>query len=553
MDNQSRSPSITIASRRSLVQHWLWLVVLLVILFTSLIRVRLLDMPLERDEGEYAYAGQLILQGIPPYELAYNMKLPGTYFAYAAGMAVFGETTSGIHLTLLAVNSLTIVFVFFLGRKLFGTVAGVVAGASYGVLSVSPAVMGMAAHATQFVVLFAVPGMWLFWKGIESGGRKIFFFSGLLFGLAFLMKQQGICFGLFGSIFLLGQAVRNKFLFTRDFTRTGLVFGLGMILPFIFLCLSCAVAGDFGRFWFWTFTYAETYAAHVPLSYGMQLLCDYLRDKSGVYAGFWILAGAGLVLASRDQVVRKQMVFAIGLLFFSFLGTSIGLYFREHYFVLLLPAFAILVGLAVDSLQRGLSSQKAKIIPLALFAAVVGWNIWLQKNIFFQLSPTAVSRVIYGWQNPFIESIVVAQFIREHSAATARVAVVGSEPEIYFYAQRHSATGYIYTYPLMETQPYAVKMQREMISEIEANKPEYLVLVMYGYSWLYHDSSATEIFNWVTEYTKKSYETTGIINTQSNGQTVYLWGDNTKKYQVQLDQFMMIYKRKPDSENVGTH
>ena len=24
-------------------------------------------MPLERDEGEYAYAGQLILQGIPPY------------------------------------------------------------------------------------------------------------------------------------------------------------------------------------------------------------------------------------------------------------------------------------------------------------------------------------------------------------------------------------------------------------------------------------------------------------------------------------------------------
>lgn len=37
--------------------------------------------PLERDEGEYAYAGQLMLQGIPPYQLAYNMKLPGTYAA----------------------------------------------------------------------------------------------------------------------------------------------------------------------------------------------------------------------------------------------------------------------------------------------------------------------------------------------------------------------------------------------------------------------------------------------------------------------------------------
>ena len=41
------------------------------------IRIRFLAIPLERDEGEYAYAGQLMLQGIPPYRLAYNMKFPG--------------------------------------------------------------------------------------------------------------------------------------------------------------------------------------------------------------------------------------------------------------------------------------------------------------------------------------------------------------------------------------------------------------------------------------------------------------------------------------------
>ena len=54
------------------------------------IRLRLLGIPLERDEGEYAYAGQLMLQGIPPYKLAYNMKFPGTYAAYALIMALFG-------------------------------------------------------------------------------------------------------------------------------------------------------------------------------------------------------------------------------------------------------------------------------------------------------------------------------------------------------------------------------------------------------------------------------------------------------------------------------
>jgi hypothetical protein len=45
--------------------HCLALVLLAIILFAA-IRYRLRAMPLERDEGEYAYAGQLILQGIPP-------------------------------------------------------------------------------------------------------------------------------------------------------------------------------------------------------------------------------------------------------------------------------------------------------------------------------------------------------------------------------------------------------------------------------------------------------------------------------------------------------
>ena len=38
------------------------------------------------------------------------------------------------------------------------------------------------------------------------------------------------------------------------------------------------------------------------------------------------------------------------------------------------------------------------------------------------------------------------QYIRNHSGPDALVAVLGSEPEIYFLAHRHSATGYIYTY-----------------------------------------------------------------------------------------------------------
>src|ERR1700747_3825912 len=96
-------------------KRWLEIGALAIILgFSIFVRWRLADMPLERDEAEYAYAGQLILQGIPPYKLAYNMKFPGTYAAYAAIMSIFGQTITGIHLGLLLVNAATIILLFFL-------------------------------------------------------------------------------------------------------------------------------------------------------------------------------------------------------------------------------------------------------------------------------------------------------------------------------------------------------------------------------------------------------------------------------------------------------
>ena len=55
----------------------------LILAVIAIIRIRLLNIPLERDEGEYAYFGQLMLDGIPPFKAAYTMKFPGTHFMYA--------------------------------------------------------------------------------------------------------------------------------------------------------------------------------------------------------------------------------------------------------------------------------------------------------------------------------------------------------------------------------------------------------------------------------------------------------------------------------------
>ncbi len=169
-----------------------WVLIALVILFAAIIRIRLLGVPLERDEGEYAYAGQLMLQGIPPYKLAFNMKFPGTYGAYALIMAIFGQTIAGIHLGLLLLNAGAIVLVYLLGKRLFTTSAGVAAAASYALLSVGAGVLGTQAHATHFVVAAAIGGPWSCCEpSIPDDPQRCSFGADSLYGVAILMKQHG--------------------------------------------------------------------------------------------------------------------------------------------------------------------------------------------------------------------------------------------------------------------------------------------------------------------------------------------------------------------------
>jgi len=342
----------------------------------------------------------------------------------------------------------------------------------------------------------------------------MFFLAGLLFGLAFLMKQPGLCFGLFGFAMLLGRGVGDRSIFTRSFRLTVLSYGAAVALPFAGFCLVAWATGNWGRFWFWTFQYAASYGTGNSLSEGYHALAGYGHDTLRVYAGFFVLAVAGLAAAlwGRPRATEaaagepkngQAMVFVLGLLFFSLVGTAAGLYFREHYFILMLPALALLVGLAVESLAT-LGSSRMRVLAAVCLGLVLLDNVWVQRRLFFESTPGEVCERLYPG-NPFPECVAVGRWIREHSASEARVAVVGSEPQIYFYARRHSATGYIYTYALMEAQPYAGLMQREMIQEIEGARPEFLVIVENPFSWLKLKTSDGAIFDWAGKYADRNY------------------------------------------------
>jgi Dolichyl-phosphate-mannose-protein mannosyltransferase len=531
-----------------------WVVAAIVLGVTVAIRIRLLGIPLERDEGEYAYAGQLMLQGIPPYKLAYNMKFPGTYAAYAAIMSIFGQTIAGIHLGLLLVNAGTIALIFLLGCRLMNSTAGIAAATTYAVLSVSPSVLGLAAHATHFVMVPVLGGALLMLKRSESDRHAFgrLFAGGSLFGIGLLMKQPALCFVPFGAIYLLWKDVHCQFTATKVVLRN-LTFWIAAIFPLGMTCLILWYRGIFDKFWFWTVSYAtqygsfligEIYSGRWPLARAGHVSLQSIREAIGASWMSWALAGVGLVVGLWDRKSRTSTNFLLGFLVFSALAVFQGFYFRPHYFIMILPAVALLAAVVISKLSDLMGSRMIvlRLVPLLLLSATLSLPTLSDKNLFFRASPVEACRMIYP-KNPFPESVRIADYLREHSSPDDKIAVLGSEPEIYFYSRRHSATGYIYTYGLMEPQKYAQQMQQEMIREIEFASPKYLVSVVAFYSWLWRPASERLIFTWANEYTAQNYFAAGLVN-MTPTESDYFFGDVPPSVET-LKDYILIYQRNP--------
>jgi len=514
-----------VASYNKVVQLlWLLLAVSVFVLVLA-IRIRLLNIPLERDEGEYAYIGQLMLQGIAPYKLAYSMKLPGTAAAYALIMSIFGQTITGIHLGLILVNAATIALILLLGRRLMNVTAGIAAAASYAVLSLSPSVLGLAAHATHFVLPTVLAGILLLLNVSNRRNLPRIFGCGLLFGLGFLMKQPALFFILFGALYLLFRDIKDR-LAPKTILVRSLTFGGGVLVPFGITCLLLWSAGVFSKFWFWTIDYARQYAGEMSFSEAAKEFIPSVVGAIGANWPLWILAGVGLLGGLWVKRTRASVSFLAGLLVFSILAASYRLYIRNHYFILILPAVSLLVGVAFGELCKFVTGypNPVRLVTVILLGAALGWPIYQTRNIFFYLSPVEACQTIYR-DNPFVESIRIAQYLRDRTSSSEQIAVLGSEPEIYFYAHRHSATGYIYTYGLVEGQPYAREMQREMVHEVELAHPKYLVVIGVGVSWLSKPGVQHPIFHWITDYTRQNYDLVGFVNMLGPGRTDYYFDD----------------------------
>jgi hypothetical protein len=102
-------------------------------------------------------------------------------------------------------------------------------------------------------------------------------------------------------------------------------------------------------------------------------------------------------------------------------------------------------------------------------------------------------------------------------------------------------------YPLMEPQPFADRMQQQMIREIESNDPEYVVTVYVTGSWLPRPDSDTRVLDWWSQSYMTNFTPAGVVAMNPSGESQYFLGPNIANYQRLPESGLAIFRRKHSS------
>ena len=471
-----------------------------VVLLALALRAPIASMPLERDEGEYAYIAQQWLAGEVPYKGAFNQKPPGVFVAYALIQTLFGTSAAALHWGAQIYTLGTLGLLFALGLKLF-SLPGAAAGAAFAALMLADSsVFGNAANTELFMILPMVGGFALALLSVQRGSLLLAALAGAASALAILFKQVAITNAAFHVVllFALGQGARRW--------RLPLAFAAGGLVAALPVPLYFYAAGAWADFYDCVIGHNLAYSARLPLSFYIVTFQYRAARVLGTCGPVYALAawGAFRAFLSDDAEQRRRLRLLLLWLLSSFLGAAIGGYFREHYVMQVIPAVALLAGVGAASVSRW------RVIPCALVAAAVGYAVLQKPFYFLRGTPREKALALYG-QNPFAESPEVARFIATLSKPDEKVLILGSEPQLLYHAQRKTATRYIIFYPLMLPGEDAERRQREVLDEIRKNDPAVIVTVFVPYSLFFTRHSPTLVFDAVKTRIDESYDLAGVV------------------------------------------
>lgn len=500
-------------------------------------RIQLLAIPLERDEAGFAYIGHWLLRGKELYVDMVDNKLPGLYMLYALITSLFGYNATGVHIGLLLVNIASGVCFYLLLREVYNKMIAALATAFFLLLVTAPNVVGFAAHATQILLPFVLGGFLLFWRGISSGKRHLFFFAGLLLGFAFMIKQQSVVFGILAAGFWWPLRIRKG---ERIPVMEWVLLGIGGLLPVAITISYFYLTGHLNELFFWTYLQPAGMAATFNITRS-ELFFNIFPKIIVEFVFIWIVAAAGLIAIWLSGFHKNKSLFGVLLGVLGLGSVVIGAAFYNHYFILAMPGIALLAAFFIYwlSMRKGLVGEWLA-FGLAIFLLL--WPVIKLKEYFFKPDYAVIHQKAYN-QNLFPEIERIGEELAKRVKEGDRIAVLGSEPGVLMAADREGCSKHLFMYPLLSDPKTSPALQQEFIQELQNCSPEYIVWNNASGSWS-TGYEELKMFKELMVWAKENYATIGLAEFRPGAPGYILWDRSVTAYKPKYESKVYVLKRR---------
>lgn len=444
------------------------LILSMILVAAFLLRMDFLHEPLERDEGGYAYIGQEILRGNLPYRDAMDQKPPGIHYIYAAIIAMLGATPESIRIGAAIYSIGTVLSVFLCTRRVFGSNAALWSSFLYGIFSSGPLIRGSSSNSEVFMVLPIILSMYLTLVWSERHKTSILVCSGFLLGCALVIKTVALPHIVAGLIFVLIVAKQ-----TRDWKRTALDSSLFLgatAIPQLASVLYFFLKGALGDYYYWTIEFNKMYGQTSPAEFFGHMHLGLSRVFPEL-TPLLVLAVPALWFVFSN-LRTSSAIFIAGSLVAAFIGLSMPTKFYEHYFIQLIPPLAILAGAGLSYIL----AQRRPIVIIGLILFLTSTAYWVQADYKYYLvyTPEEISTRKYT-NDVFVNSVKIAQYIKDRTVPTDYIYQWGFEPELYFLANRRSPNPYTLHFAVAASKdPWEASLS--LGNSIISKRPKYIVV-----------------------------------------------------------------------------
>jgi hypothetical protein len=400
-----------------------------------------------------------------PYRDAFDHKPPGIYYIYNISFKLFGHGVSAPRIMAALFALAACVLTYMLVYKITAQHgAGIITIAFFGLASFSPAYTGFNSNAEIFTLPFIIGALVLLLKNGASLVR--YFIAGLLFGMALMIKQSVIPV----AVFVLGCSMLRSIKIPAKLIAQCLLSATGIVLPFILFIVYFSAKSALDAFWTGFLTYNFSYIAGPTIG---QSFSFFLRQMGKILSTdpiTWIAGSAGILLfLALSQKKYSRWLFVSAL---AGAGTSVamGKYYYGHYFIVFIPFLAIGIGLGLAQMSSRRMKTTGIVLSLVVLACTAGLN-----SRYFGMSSDQMLASCYG-NLPFSQSVAISDYLKKQGAGSS-VYIIGSEPQILFYAGLKTPTRFFYFYPLIYPSTLREAFRAEVIDDLRNNMPDILIYV----------------------------------------------------------------------------